>query len=110
MLQLPVAMGQSFPLVKIRTVKKAQREGYWIAHSREETAIMDRVSDVSSVGGLVVRRTAGQSVLIGSDIRVVVLRKNRLKIIAPKSVRVVRGEIAEANDEGNTGERGCERG
>lgn len=70
---------------------------------------MDRVSDVSSVGGLVVRRTAGQFVLIGNYIRVVVLRKNRLRIIAPKGVRVLRSEIAATNDEGDTGERGTGR-
>lgn len=67
---------------------------------------MESTSDTSRDGGLVLKRKAGQSVLIGSDIRVVVLSHNRLRIIAPKGVRVLRSEIAATNDGSNQGERG----
>lgn len=67
---------------------------------------MEPTSDVSMDGGVVVKRKVGQSVLIGENIRVVLMQKNRLRIIAPKSVRVLRSEVALRNYEGADSERG----
>ncbi len=50
-------------------------------------------------GNLVLTRRAGESILVGDDIRISVVRINvhgvQLKISAPRDVRIMREEIAD---------------
>ncbi len=44
---------------------------------------------------LVIGRTAGQTIKIGDEIKVTVLKGNRIGIEAPPDVKILRGEITD---------------